>query len=118
MATERELLQTKVAQEFSHEDPAAVRALLDAYGTESWEQERERVQLAILFLSRGDLHRMSDAIAVAKRDYRDVLAWAEYPTQMTLSATEMAALSPHERRRISEQDRARYVAWLNSAPDP
>lgn len=40
---------------------------------------RERVQVAILKVSVGDVNRLMTAVAAAKRDYRDVLWWAEYP---------------------------------------
>jgi hypothetical protein len=57
---------------------------LDGYGTEPYERERERVQLAILSLSAGDEDKVREYVAVAKRDYRDVLLWAEYPTEARL----------------------------------
>jgi len=34
---------------------------------------RERVQVAILKVSVGDVNRLMTAVAAAKRDYRDVL---------------------------------------------
>jgi len=48
-------------------------AALDEYGVEPSEHERERVQLAILKLSAGDLERLIHNVQVAKRDYRDIL---------------------------------------------
>jgi len=67
-----------VARTFPDEDPAAVLAVLDRYGTGRLERERERVQLAILTLSRGSLERLVHYTERARRDYRDVLYWAEY----------------------------------------
>lgn len=117
MTSQRALLLAKIAQTFPSEDPAAVLLRLDAYGTESWERERERVQLAILYLCGGDLALVPDLITQSKRDYRDTLAAAEYRTEMLLSASEMAALSRYERRFIRDQDRERYLAWLTSIPE-
>ncbi len=63
---------------FPHEDLATITELLDLYGAESYENERERVQMAILKLSNGDIDRLLANLALAKRDYRDVLMAAEY----------------------------------------
>ena len=63
--------------------------LLDGYGADPHERERERVQLAILKLSAGSEEKMREYVAVAKRDYRDVLFWAEYPEESRLDTGEM-----------------------------
>lgn len=52
--------------------------LLDLYGLESTEQQRERVQMAILQLSNGDLHRLFELIELAKHDYRSLLHQADH----------------------------------------
>ncbi len=69
-----------IVQEFFPEDDCAfVLELLDLYGTEPYEKERRRVQLAILRLSKGDLNKLLQLIDYAKRDYRDILCWADCP---------------------------------------
>ncbi|HME88743.1 MAG TPA: hypothetical protein VKE30_05980 [Chthoniobacterales bacterium] len=68
--------------------------LLDTYGVESSERERERVQLAILKLSEGDEEKLREFTAVAKRDYRDVLFWADNPQE--------AKLTPEKRERLKK----------------
>ena len=70
-----------------------VLELLDAYGVESYERERERVQLAILKLGEGNEEKLREFVAVAKRDYRDVLFWAENPEESRLD-------TPEKRERI------------------
>jgi hypothetical protein len=65
-----------------------VLELLDDYGVESYERERERVRLAILKLSEGNEEKLREFFAVAKRDYRDVLFWAEYPEEARLDTPE------------------------------
>jgi hypothetical protein len=74
---------------------ALVLGLLDTYGIEAYERERERVQLAILTLSQGDEAKLREYVAVAKRDYRDVLFWAEYPEQARID-------TPEKRREMRE----------------
>jgi hypothetical protein len=71
-----------------------VLELLDSYGVESYERERERVQLAILKLSEGNEKKLREFVAVTKRDYRDVLFWADNP--------EEAKLTPEKRERIKK----------------
>ena len=65
-----------------------VLEFLDTYGVESYERERERVQLAILNLSKGDEEKLREFVAVAKRDYRDVLFWADNPEEAKLDTPE------------------------------
>src|SRR5258708_31884338 len=55
-------------------DREAVRSLLGAC-------ESEEVSIAILRLCRGKLARVEKLVADARRDYRDVLAWASRPTR-------------------------------------
>ena len=67
--------------------------LLDSYGVQSYERERERVQLDILKLSAGSEEKVREYVAAAKRDYRDVLFWAEYPEESRLD-------TPEKRQRV------------------
>jgi hypothetical protein len=77
-----------VQKSFSDAAYARVCELLDNYGVESYEHERERVQLAILKLSDGNERKIREFVAVAKRDYRDVLFWAENPDEAKLDTPE------------------------------
>ena len=81
-----------VQKTFPETAHARVVELLDSYGVESYERERERVQLAILKLSEGNEEKLREFVAVAKRDYRDVLFWADNP--------EEAKLTPEKRERL------------------
>jgi hypothetical protein len=72
---------------------ARVLELLDSYGVGPDERERERVQLDILKLSGGSEEKVRKYVAVAKRDYRDVLFWAEYPEESRLD-------TPEKRQRV------------------
>lgn len=77
----REEIVTEIARIFPDEDVATILAVLDEYGCESYERERERVQRAILMLADGDVDKLLSYTLAAKHDYRDVLWWAEYPPE-------------------------------------
>lgn len=88
MPRSREEVVAAVQKTFSESARSPVLELLDTYGVESYERERERVQLAILKLSEGDEEKLREFVAVAKRDYRDVLFWAENPEEAKLDTPE------------------------------
>jgi len=88
MARSRDEVIAAIQATFPESSRARVLELLDRYGVESYERERERVQLAILKLSGGTEEKLREFLAVAKRDYRDVLFWAEYPEESRLDTPE------------------------------
>lgn len=116
------ILLTKVQQIFPDDDSAEILALLDLYGTELYERERERVQLACLKLSEGSKDKLLDAIEAAKRDYRDALAWAEYPGyfQLGFIGADKGAdkLDAEGKRKLIEQDLHQYLSWLQDTDKP
>jgi hypothetical protein len=89
----REEIVAAVQRTFPESSQTRVMGLLDSYGVESYERERERVQLAILKLSEGNEEKLREFVAVAKRDYRDVLFWAENPEEARLD-------TPEKRQRV------------------
>src|SRR2546426_11181810 len=88
MARSRDEVVAAIQATFPESSRARVLELLDTYGVEAYERERERVQLAILKLSEGNEEKLREFIAVAKRDYRDVLFWTEYPEEARLDTPE------------------------------
>jgi hypothetical protein len=68
-----------ITRDFPDEDLATMLAVLDEYGVERYERERERVQLAIIALSSGNIDRLLDYIDLAKKDWRDILFWPDGP---------------------------------------
>src|SRR5947208_1524160 len=88
MAPSRDEVVAVVQKTFPDTSNSRVIELLDSYGVESYERERERVQLAILKLSEGNEEKLREFVAIAKRDYRDVLFWAEYPEESRLDTPE------------------------------
>jgi ABC transporter substrate binding protein len=73
----REQVMHAIGQSFPSQDPVTVLGILDQYGSEWYEREQERVHLALLALSHGDLDELRTLVTYAKRDYRDVLYWTE-----------------------------------------
>lgn len=109
-----ELVLDKIRQVFPSKDPQEILSILEDYGTEDWEHGKYRVYLAILKLC--DEERLSDPtkyVKVAKQDYRDVLAWAEYPNQMKHGPTK----DPKVRERLKRLDNQQYQAWLDKTQD-
>lgn len=80
---------------FPRADARSILALLDSYGVESHERERERVQLAIISLSEGDQSKLGYFLGVAKQDYRDVLFWADHPEEAKID-------TPEKKKRVRE----------------
>ncbi|SRR5713226_4782526 len=88
MIHSRDEVVASVQAAFPKSSWARVLELLDSYGVESYERERERVQLDILKLSAGSEEKVREYVAVAKREHRDVLFWAEYPEESRLDTPE------------------------------
>lgn len=88
MPHSREDVIAAVGSAFPRADESAIIALLDTYGSEAHERERERVQLAIINLSEGDEDKLRYFLSVAKQDYRDVLFWSEHPEEAKIDTPE------------------------------
>ncbi len=84
-----------VCAAFPRADPSAILAILDEYGFEAYQRERERVQLAIVNLSEGDETKLRYFVDVAKQDYRDVLFWSDNPEEAKLD-------TPEKRKRVRD----------------
>jgi len=93
--TREELLAT-----FGESHLEAVTAALDEYGAASHEREVDRVKLAILRISEGDIEKLKYWVKVAKTDYRDVLA-----------AAETGPLSPKEGAKLQAKARDVVDKW-------
>lgn len=109
MDSQRDRVIKKIRQIFPAKDCDAIFTSLQAYGVEPHEREPFRLYLAILKLSEEDhLSDPSFYLKVAKQDYRDVLAWAEYPNQTRFGPD----ADPKERAECVRKDEAQYRAWL------
>lgn len=78
---------------------------------DEWHREVDRVRLAVLKLAAGSVTQLRSHIEIAKIDYRDVLAAAEYPSYMKRDP-DIGRLSPGERAQIIEDDWRQYQRWL------
>lgn len=67
-------IRAEIEKRFAEADREPVRALLSACNS-------ELLCRSILRLSRGKLRRVEDLVQAARRDYRDVIAWASKPTR-------------------------------------
>jgi hypothetical protein len=107
-------LELKLTQLFPDDGQRVItEAELGRYGIGDHEPESERVRLAILKLAGNDLERIRSNVRAAKGDFRDVLAWAEYPGQMK---ADNWRLPEAERERLAQADLAQYLTWLGQAP--
>ena len=95
MAHTRNEVLAAVAASFPESTRARVLALLDTYGIAPYEREVARVQIAILKLSENNEEKLREFTAVAKRDYRDVLFWAEHPEEAKID-------TPEKRQKVRE----------------
>lgn len=65
-----------------------------------------------LWLQLGSVERLQSAIEMARQDYRDVLASAEYPDYSRLIGLAGDKHSPLEVQRIIDTDWKQYNDWL------
>jgi hypothetical protein len=109
--TENDVIRI-VQRDFPTKQFDAVMSILNEYGTEDWQRGVNRVRLAVLKLASGDLLALRREIDVARSDYRDVLAYAEYPEYMQ-KVSPCARLAEVEREKIIRADWTQYQSWLN-----
>ena len=94
-----------VARDVPPEQQAEVLRELAALGASA----KPRVQLAVLKLVDGRLAELPRHLAFARRDWRDVVMWAEYPADAKISWH-----SPAEAHHPAYQaDWEQYQAWLH-----
>jgi hypothetical protein len=72
--------------------------------------EGHRVAVACLKLAGGSLKELKECAQAALTDYRDVLAWAEYPRQMRLDVRANSEQKAAARRADAQE----YTHWLDT----
>jgi hypothetical protein len=70
---------------------------------------QNRISAAILKLANGDIDKIDNYIEIYKKDFRDVLAGAEYPLCFSFSFGEK---NKQELRAIYLSDWKNYLKWL------
>jgi hypothetical protein len=98
-----------VERDFSPGTRNQVFAILEEFEN-SQDGDADRVRLAALKLACGDLDRLITHIAAATRDWRDVVAAAEYPAY--IQERSPAGLSLEKRQRLIDADWNQYHEWL------
>jgi hypothetical protein len=110
--TMKTLLECKLAAMFPDDFTRhRVRKILQGYGNETHEREPDRVRLAILKLAGTELRSVEKYTGYAREDYRDVLAWAEYPRQ----ARHWVKPGADEKQKMIAADLAEYEEWLHDS---
>jgi len=99
-----------VRRDFPADSFSEILSTLDQYDASSGPPSA-RVQLAILKLADGNPTTLRKCIEDAKMDYRDVLAWAEYPDYMRKVPGPGQRLQS-EVDQIIDADWKQYQAWL------
>lgn len=111
----REDLLRIIARDFPPEDHTAILELLDTYGSESWHREHHRVRAAVLKLADGDTAQVEICVQGASKDYRDVLAWAEYPNGMKLGHQGPGPEHAEQNRQARNTDWDQYEEWFHQS---
>ena len=93
-----------IARDYPENVRAEVAAVLAAYGNESSPVGALRVRMACLKLAGGDLGKLKHFVDDALRDYRDVLAGAEYLSYLHAGSAE-------EREAAIEDDWHELQEW-------
>src|ERR1700730_9278763 len=106
-----EAVQRLVRRDYPPDQVDEVLVALKSYGQKSWHREPSRVQLAILKLAAGDTQGRHANVEMAKRDYRDVLAFAEYPGYFT-KVPPNAKPSDPAHAEVIDADWNQYQEWL------
>ena len=86
-----------------------VADILEQYGQAQFQKEWDRVKMAILKLAGKSPERVRYYTLMACRDYRDVLAAAEYPKEMGYYP--WRENDPERLAQIQKEDLQQYREW-------
>jgi hypothetical protein len=103
-------------RDFGEPSLGRVLSALDEPGRQEWNGlDSPRVRLAILKLAGGDPQALARHTRTAIGDFRDVLAWAEYPRWSEEIGLE--EVSHSREQQAIEADWQQYCQWLGREPD-
>ena len=91
------------------EDREQVVDILGQYGSGDFHREADRVRMAILKVAGKSQEQIRYYTLQACRDYRDVLATAEYPKEMGYYP--WRDKDPERLEQLREEDREQYRNW-------
>ena len=90
-----------------------VLEIIDSYDPAGREPQRSRVQLAALKLAAGNVNELRRHVDAASRDFRDVIASAEYPAAARQRPSSRG--DETEQQHVYDADWEQYRAWLERA---
>jgi hypothetical protein len=99
-----------IKRDFTNEKSETIMNIFYEYKSESI-QGRNRVLISILKLSDGDINKLRKYVEIAKTDYRDVIAWAEYPNYFE-NTMKNNKLSQKEIEKLYDLDWQEYQKWF------
>lgn len=113
------LVQRKLRETFSAADQAEAVSLLEEGAGRNLPlndppnlDNLERIRLALIKLAEGKLSELKQRIAIAKKDWREVLVPAETPEALAYGLVELMNADPGTRDEIQSRDRQQYENWL------
>jgi len=116
-----ELVHRKICQLFSGKDQSEAILTLEKqcgrglpFHESAAPRDLERVRLAVLKLSDGNLSELRKHVDVARIDWRDVLVFAEQPEAFKMGLVEYSDLAPAKKAEIDARDRQQYDLWLRN----
>ena len=115
--SEAEWVEKKLQQWFAPEEWPQARRLLQQYGAQDWEREADRVRLALLKLSEGNLEQLRVWLQTAQQDYRDVLVGAEYREQSQFDSWNLDDAGKRALKQARKRDLQQLMDWLEHEPD-
>jgi len=115
------LVAEKIERMFALKERSEARSLLEEdcaanlpFIKKEGDLNLERIRLAVLKLSGGNLSDLKRFISIANVDWRDVLALAEAPEQFSVGFVEFEQLDLATRTTIQDRDHEQYQCWLES----
>ena len=85
---------------------------LSEYGKESYQVEKERVHMGILYLTSKSPETIDENISLACCDFRDLLVAAEYP--LSFGKDKLKEKNPEKYRSLELKEQEQYYEWLES----
>ena len=99
-----------ISRDFDDSQLDQVLTILEKYEKEEHYDSSPRINLAILKLASGGIIKVVEYTKIAIQDYRDVLAWAEYPRYMKEVGFDLTEQEVVEK--IIKDDWRQYLEWL------
>jgi hypothetical protein len=107
----RKILDEKIQLYFpENESQSVILNELKKYGVEKHEIEIDRVYLSIIKCANGNIDKIGEFVKIAKHDYRDIIARAEYPNQFENGFTDDKELS----KILEKKDKKQFQEWIKN----